>query len=332
MLFSEINQILSTSQDNVVQSRRLLLPRLNFILSEIKSLVSWTQDCPSPADVKDDADSSWWWDDNNNNHYQYYNLHKLIFSLITFSDKDYHDDIEDVAGDDGFEDVAGDDDLEYIAGDADLEDVAGDADLEDVAGDADLEDVNKDDDLEGIAGDDDLEDVDEDDDLEDVAGDINIDDNVRDDDHDNVRGDARDDVQGDNHDDGGDGVDMICDNSEGDNVEEFSIAHRVLARRRSSPDTDESCHQDQPSSSISCLLSKTQVDLSMKNLLTCISRIAPGDVFFVMKSAQRRKRRMIKSIHLELRCFFHHSSDPSSRIFGSEPPASSSSGGLDKGE
>ena len=70
LLLSEINQTMSNCHVPFVQSRKLL-PRYNFILSEIKSLVSWTQDCPNPVDVYDDGDSSWWWDDNNNNHNQY---------------------------------------------------------------------------------------------------------------------------------------------------------------------------------------------------------------------------------------------------------------------
>ena len=96
LLLSEINQTMSNCHVPFVQSRKLL-PRYNFILSEIKSLVSWTQDCPNPVDVYDDEDSSWWWDDNNNNnnHDQYYDLHSnLSFSSIDFSDNDYHDDVK----------------------------------------------------------------------------------------------------------------------------------------------------------------------------------------------------------------------------------------------
>ena len=114
LLLSEINQTMSNCHVPFVQSRKLL-PRYNFILSEIKSLVSWTQDCPNPVDVYDDGDSSWWWDDNK----QYYNLNaNLSFSSITISDNNYHDaegdndaqgwkdELYDVRGDDHDDDDA----------------------------------------------------------------------------------------------------------------------------------------------------------------------------------------------------------------------------------
>ena len=114
---------------------------------------------------------------------------------------------------------------------------------------------------------------------------------------------------------------MSCDNSEED-ADEYSIAYRVLSRRRSSPDPVESCPQDQSSSSICCHPpnANTQVDLIINKLLFCISRNAPGDVYSMKKSVQRRKRRMIKSIHPELRCLFQHSSDLFTTASGSPAP------------
>ena len=55
LLFSEINQKMSRSQ--VPVQSKLLLPRLEVILSEITWLVSLSQDCSS--DVVTDQDLSW---------------------------------------------------------------------------------------------------------------------------------------------------------------------------------------------------------------------------------------------------------------------------------
>ena len=46
VLFSQINQMMSSSPVTADESK-LLLPRVNFILSEIKCLVSLSQDCCS---------------------------------------------------------------------------------------------------------------------------------------------------------------------------------------------------------------------------------------------------------------------------------------------
>ena len=71
MLLSEINQTMSISPVPFVQSRKLL-PRYNFILSEIKWFVALSQNC-CEGDADDDETESLWWD-NNNNYHLYYNF------------------------------------------------------------------------------------------------------------------------------------------------------------------------------------------------------------------------------------------------------------------
>ena len=151
--------------------------------------------------------------------------------------------------------------------------------------------------------------------------------------HDNVGGDVYEDVGVEGHgdvgdldhgdvgddnrdDDGGDEVEMTCDSSDGEDDNEYSIAHRVLTRRRSSQDPDEILHQHQPNKSPPP--ADAQVDLFILKSLTCILRNAPGDVFSAKKSARRRKRRLMKNIHPELRNVFKFSPE----LFSPVPMAS----------
>ena len=74
VLFSEISQLLSPSHVPVFQSRKLL-PRIDIILSEIMSFVSYTQDGAPDNDEScsvDLSDLEMEWDDNHNNFYHLY--------------------------------------------------------------------------------------------------------------------------------------------------------------------------------------------------------------------------------------------------------------------
>ena len=124
--------------------------------------------------------------------------------------------------------------------------------------------------------------------------------------HDNAEDERYDKIE-----DGGDGVDMISDYLEGGESDEYSIADRVLARRRSTPEPDQSCCQDQPSSSTSAPQPQhpPQADLIINNVLTCISRTAPNDIFSVRRSRRMRMKKTMKKIQPELRSIFRHISD-----------------------
>ena len=80
VLFSEINQMMSTSPVPV-QSRLLLLPRVQIILSELNQFVMSTQKCKDVDEVTSDVDDcphdlgvelEW---DNNNYQDSYYHLY-----------------------------------------------------------------------------------------------------------------------------------------------------------------------------------------------------------------------------------------------------------------
>ena len=120
----------------------------------------------------------------------------------------------------------------------------------------------------------------------------------------------------------------------------MNIAERVMLRRRSSTmsrDTSNnimtSISADYPSTfarddinySPNGVTTRKQVELSIDDLIIFISRIAPNDVFSLRKSRRRKKRKMIKSVHPELRCLFQHSLDlftpaPGSPVPNSQPP------------
>ena len=121
---------------------------------------------------------------------------------------------------------------------------------------------------------------------------------------------------------------MIPDNDLGeDEGDEYSIAHRVLTRRRSVLDPNQSCCQDQLSSSIVLPQPqhKNQADIFINNLITLVSKIAPNDVFSMKKSKRSKFRRMMKKIHPELRNVFKFSPDlfsptPVARVSDVRPP------------
>ena len=170
-------------------------------------------------------------------------------------------------------------------------------------------------------------DVDRDGDHDDVEGDRHDDheevEEVHDDDHDDIEGILGDDyedvegVPGDDHED----VEGVLDDHDEDDM---NIAERVMLRRRSSTmprDTSNnimtSISADYPSTSARddinyspiVVTTRKQVELSIDNLITFISRIAPNDVFSMRKSQRKKKKKMIKAIHPELRSLFHHSQD-----------------------
>ena len=84
VMFSEINQKMSRSP--VLVQSKMLLPRVNFILSEIKQFVSLTQDCcdeEEPSNASTSFNLEW-----DNNYNQYYNLY--YYDSSTVEDDDYN--------------------------------------------------------------------------------------------------------------------------------------------------------------------------------------------------------------------------------------------------
>ena len=162
------------------------------------------------------------------------------------------------------------------------------------------------------------------------------DDDQEDDDNNNQEGvrddDDDDDVEGVNDDADDDNVQGVRDDDDNDidevqddhDEDDMNIAERVMLRRRSltmSRDTSNnimtSISADYPSTSARddinyspiVVTTMKQVELSIDNLITFISRIAPNDVFSMRKSRRWRKRKVMKAIHPELRSLFHHSQD-----------------------
>ena len=138
---------------------------------------------------------------------------------------------------------------------------------------------------------------------------------VADDDHGDVEGvadDDHEDVEGDADDDRGDAKD---NDETDDSLDDLNIAERVRLGRRSSlmkaapisiSTTSRECSTTSPEGSMSSSWTsapKQAISLNDKSI-TLISRIAPNDVFSMRKSRRRRMKRMMNTIHPELKSVF----------------------------
>ena len=133
--------------------------------------------------------------------------------------------------------------------------------------------------------------------------------------HEDVEGVADDDhgdVEGVADDDRGDAKD---NDETDDSLDDLNIAERVRLGRRSSlmkaapisiSTTSRECSTTSPEGSMSSSWTsapKQAISLNDKSI-TLISRIAPNDVFSMRKSRRRRMKRMMNTIHPELKSVF----------------------------